>query len=260
MANKNYEPVVLCSTEGMREQDWLKMRATGIGGSDAGTLLGINPYRTKLDLYNGKVGIEPLEPQDPDALPFRWGHALEQVVAEEFSRKTGLYVYEIKEMYQHPLYPFMQANVDRFIRLPDGKTGILECKTANPNARFKWEDGNIPPSYEAQVRHYLAVMNIEVAYICCLFDNNPDTMIYYRIDRDDEKEQRLINAEKEFWEEHVQKHIPPSLEGEDPDLAFNTLNKFIQRQINKNPVVITGFDEALKEIAALKEQKKQLED
>ena len=102
---------------------------------DAGTVLGVNPYKTKRELFYEKTGVQPIKPKDNDTLPLRWGHALEETVAEEFSRQTGLRVYEVKEMYQHPLYPFMLANVDRFIDLPDETTGILECKTANRNGR-----------------------------------------------------------------------------------------------------------------------------
>ena len=124
-----YKPNVLCSTEKMAEEEWLRWRTTGIGGSDAGTVLGVNPYKTKRELFYEKTGVQPIKPKDNDSLPLRWGHALEETVAEEFSRQTGLRVYEVKGMYQHPLYPFMLANVDRFIDLPDGTTGILECKS-----------------------------------------------------------------------------------------------------------------------------------
>ena len=162
-----YTPNVLCSTAGMSEQEWLGWRTKGIGGSDAGTVLGANPYKTKRELYYEKRGIQPVKAKDEDTLPLRWGKALEQTVAEEFSIQTGLRVYEVKQMFQHPQYPFMLANVDRFIDLPDGTVGILECKTSNPNSKFKWDDGGVPFHYECQVRHYMSVMNIDTAYIAC---------------------------------------------------------------------------------------------
>ena len=89
----------------MTEEEWLRWRTTGIGGSDAGTVLGVNPYKTKRDLFYEKTGVKPVKAKDNNALPLRWGHALEETVAEEFSIQTGLRVYEVKEMYQHPLYP-----------------------------------------------------------------------------------------------------------------------------------------------------------
>ncbi len=62
-------------------------------------------------------------------------------------------------MFRHPLYPFMLADVDYFVRLPDGETAILEIKTTNYNATDAWwQEGReiVPPYYEAQGRHYMA--------------------------------------------------------------------------------------------------------
>ena len=56
-----YTPNVLCSTAGMSEQEWLGWRTKGIGGSDAGTVLGANPYKTKRELYYEKRGIQPVK-------------------------------------------------------------------------------------------------------------------------------------------------------------------------------------------------------
>ena len=235
-----YTPSVLCSTAAMTEEEWLKWRTKGIGGSDAGTVLGVNPYKTKRELFYEKTGVKPVKAKDNNALPLRWGHALEETVAEEFSIQTGLRVYEVKEMYQHPLYSFMLANVDRFIDLPDGTTGILECKTANPNSKSKWEDGGVPFHYECQVRHYLAVMNLDIAYIACLFENNSDTMAIRRIDRDPVFEEELIAAEKDFWENHVLKNDPPAFT-EKPELCFETIDRYVQAQISKKAVTLTGF-------------------
>ena len=256
--NMNYKANVLCKTENMTEKEWLKWRTTGIGGSDAGTVMDVNPYRTRLELFFDKTGVKPVNEKEKDTLPLRWGHTLEALVAEEFSNKTGFRVYEVKEMYQHPLYPFMHANVDRFIELPDGTVAILECKTANPNSKFKWEDNSVPPSYECQVRHYMMV-NIDVAYIACLFENSSSTMAIRKIERDLDIEEKLIAAEEDFWNNNVLANTPPQLT-EDPSLCFETIDKYIKTQENKKPLTLTGFDEKLLEIAELKEQKKALED
>ena len=88
-------------------------------------------------------------------------------------------------MYQHPLYPFLIADVDRFVLLPDGRKAILECKTAHYDMQFKWANGAVPRHYELQVRHYMSVMNIDVAFIACLFSNNENDfvwqMLYYQL-------------------------------------------------------------------------------
>ena len=72
-------------------------------------------------------------------------------------------------MFRHPLYPFMLADIDFFVRMPDGSFAILECKTCNYNAKEKWDDGKIPEHYVYQVRHYMSVVNISHAFIACLW-------------------------------------------------------------------------------------------
>ena len=55
----NYEATVLVKTDGMEKSEWLKWRRKGIGGSDAGAVLGISPYKTARDVYYEKLGREP---------------------------------------------------------------------------------------------------------------------------------------------------------------------------------------------------------
>ena len=33
-------------------EDWLKVRNTGLGGSDCGSILGLNPYKSALTLWS----------------------------------------------------------------------------------------------------------------------------------------------------------------------------------------------------------------
>ena len=168
----NYKPNVFVSTENLPEDEWLEWRRKGIGGSDVAAALGLSPYRTMRELYYDKIGVVPVEAGEDKSITFQIGHLLENVVAQIFAKKTGLSVYRDQTMYQHPLYPFMLADVDRFIHMPDGTTAILECKTAHYDTQYLWANDAVPRHYEMQVRHYMSVMNIDVAYIACLFSNN----------------------------------------------------------------------------------------
>ena len=57
-----------------------------------------------------------------------FGNVLEEVVAQEFAKRTGLKVQRRNAILQHPAYPWMLANVDRLIV---GERIGLECKTAS---------------------------------------------------------------------------------------------------------------------------------
>ena len=50
--------------------------------------------------------------------------------------------------------------------------------------QFKWANGSVPRHYELQVRHYMAVMNIDVAFIACLFSNNENDFVWQKIESD----------------------------------------------------------------------------
>lgn len=231
--NLNYAPKEVCDTSKMSQDEWLEWRTTGIGGSDAATCLNVNPYKTKRELFYEKTGVNPIADNEPtNWIACAYGHALEGLVADVFSTKTGLEVFEVKKMYQHPLFPFMQANVDRFIKLPDGTVGILECKTCTYEAKDKWANHSIPENYEIQVRQYMAVMNISVAYIACLWDNNETGFAYTKITRDLDFEKNLINKEMKFWH-CVEHNTPPELD-ENGDLCLATLQKYVIQKSNES--------------------------
>lgn len=222
MPRGTYKPEVVVETDKLTEEEWLEYRRGGIGGSDVSIIYGVSHFRTCRELYYDKLKIKPYrEEEDSTWLQKKMGHVLEELVAEVFAKKTGLKVYEVKKMFYHPLYPFMRADVDRFVVTKDGKMGILECKTTNWQNRDAWADEKYPYQYELQVRHYLAVMNLDFAYIACLWGNNENDFAYRYIERDYEFEDEIIEMEQSFWEENVQKKIEPPFV-EKPDMPTSS--------------------------------------
>lgn len=221
------EPKVLVSTENLTEQEWLAYRRRGIGVSDVAAILGISPFRTARDLYDDKLNIASAADDAGNWVALEMGHLLEPLVARIFAKKTGLEVFQIKKMFQHPQYPFMLADVDYFVRLPNGKIAILEIKTTNYNAKDHWwKDGEecVPVYYETQGRHYMTVMDIDEIFYCCLYGNNEDEVIIRHLYRDREYEQEMIYLEREFWHDHILTRIPPPYT-EDGSLILESLRR-----------------------------------
>ncbi len=48
----------LVSTLDLDKKEWLQYRKKGIGGSDAGAVCGLNPYRTAMQVYQDKISEE----------------------------------------------------------------------------------------------------------------------------------------------------------------------------------------------------------
>lgn len=207
-----HTPLVLVETENLSREEWLAYRRRGIGGSDAAAIFGISPFRTARDLYYDKLDIVSVEDDEGNWVAMEMGNLLEPLVAKIFARKTGYKVYQVKKMFQHPKNPFMLADVDYFVKLPDGGTAILEIKTTNYNARDHWWMGGekiVPVYYESQGRHYMAVMDMDRVFFCCLYGNNEEEVIIREIRRDASYEEELIFLEREFWENHVLAKMPP---------------------------------------------------
>jgi len=226
-AQKRRPPDVLTPTDQLTREKWLAFRRRGIGGSDAAAVLGISPFRTGVDLYYDKLGL-PVAESEENWVAMEMGNLLEDLVVRIFAKKTGLKVTPIKMMFQHPDHPWMLADLDRLVMFPDGSTAILEIKTTNYNARDKWEyDGRpiVPPYYEAQGRHYMAVMDLDRVYYCCLYGNNEDEVIIRHIDRDMAYEAELIALEEDFWLNHVQKKVPPPYIEDDGALILESLRR-----------------------------------
>lgn len=223
--NLNYKADVVVDTENLTREEWLDYRRRGIGGSDVAAIMGFSPFCTKRDLYYDKIGVKAAaDEEESNWVAKEVGHRLEDLVAEIFSKKTGLTVYPIRKMFCHPDHPFMLADVDFFIAFPDGSTGILECKTTNYNCQEKWAGDSVPVNYEYQGRHYMSVMNINKMYFACLYGNNENEFIIRYMERDLELEEDLIAEEEYFWKENVEKREePPYMEK--PDLVLESIRK-----------------------------------
>lgn len=224
----------LISTLNLNKESWLKYRKQGIGGSDAGAVCGLNPYRTAIQVYYDKTS-DLIEDVDNEAM--RQGRELEEYVARRFCEASGKKVRRANAMFYDEKNPFMLADVDRMIV---GENAGLECKTASPYSEEKWRDDKIPLSYQLQCYHYMSVCNADSWYIAVLIYGRD--FKYYRIERDDEVIENLIRIEKEFWNEYVLKQVIP-----DPD-GSKTADVAIAERFKESKSItipLTGFDERL---------------
>lgn len=194
----------LIQTLGMDRQEWLEWRRKGIGGSDAAAIAGLNPWKSPIEVYLEKLGEMP-EQEDNERM--YWGRILEDLVAKEFTERTGKRVRRRNAILQNPEHPFMIANIDRVVV---GEDALLECKTANAFAKGEWEDDNVPDHYIIQCQHYMAVTGAQKVYIAALIGGNHFT--WKEILRDDEIISYLIQIESEFWQ-MVQDRTPPAFDG-----------------------------------------------
>ncbi|ECX5805918.1 hypothetical protein F3348_14225, partial [Listeria monocytogenes] len=197
---------ILASVKDMDRTQWLLTRRLGIGGSDAGIIMGLNQYKTAFELWLDKT--DQVLPDESAGEAAYWGNQMEEVVAKEFEKRTGKKVRRSNMMYQHPEHDFMLANVDRFVV---GEDAILECKTASAYLAKEWEADEVPATYLVQIQHYLAVTGKSKAYVAVLIGGNK--FIWKEIKRDDELINQIIAFELDFWETNVKGYVAPALDG-----------------------------------------------
>lgn len=202
--------------------DWLEARKNRIGGSDASAVLGINPYKTNIELWQEKVGI--LTPDDISDKPYvQYGHAAEPLLRELFKLDHPQYevCYEENNLWLNDKYPFAHASLDGWLTDQGGRRGVLEIKTTNilqSRQKELWNN-RIPDNYFAQVLHYLMVTEFDFAVLKAQlkFDfSGGETMCqirHYYISREDvEEDISLIEAsEKRFWKAVTDRKRPALL-------------------------------------------------
>ena len=212
----------LVKTNTLNRDQWLTVRKGGIGSSDAASAVGLNPYKSQLELWMEKTGRDNLLPKtDPndETSPMYWGTLLEPIVAAHYTKRTGSKVRRINAVLQHPNEPWMLANLDREVTgAPDVQ--ILECKTAGINGARLWKDG-VPEYVQLQVMHQLAVTGKQAADVAVLICGQE--LQVHRIPRDEAMIAQLIELERQFWR-YVETDTAPPADGSDSaDVALRCL-------------------------------------
>ncbi|MPV71440.1 YqaJ viral recombinase family protein [Burkholderia sp. BE17] len=213
----------LVNTQELSRDDWLAVRRTGIGGSDAAAAVGLNPYMSPLELWLDKTGrADGLPRPDPadTTSPTYWGTLLEPIVAAVYTQQTGNKVRKVNAVLRHPTIPWMLANIDREV-IGARDVQILECKTAGEFGARLWRDG-VPEYVQLQVQHQLAVTGKSAAHVAVLICGQ--ALEVHRIERDDTLIGRLIELEARFWQQFVETDTPPPADGsESADRALRHL-------------------------------------
>lgn len=239
------------STSEMTHQEWLEDRRKGIGGSDVATILGLNKYKSVYQLWLEKTGqVEVTSAQSEAAY---WGNTLEEVVAEEFSKRTGKKVRRRNRVFEHSKYPFLRANIDRDIV---GENAVLECKTANQYLANEWDDDEIPIQYICQVQHYMNVLNLDYVYFAVLIGGQK--FVWKKMERDQELIDMITEKLVEFWTENVEKGIEPAIDGLKATSDFLT-QRYLDTDESETELNAV-FDEKIANLAHLKGDKKIIEE
>jgi len=230
----------------MLTPEQLEFRKSGLGGSDAAAAVGLNKWKTPMQLYLEKVGEKEGVQQNNRMY---YGSRLEGFVAEEFEIKTGKKCEIDENTFVHPKFTWMLANIDRRIK---GENAILECKvTKYPLGWGEEYTDQIPTEYLLQVAHYSIVCDVEKVYIA-VFIGLDDFKIYEYV-RNLSLETKLLLKEEQFWNEHVVKKIPPS-----PHSFSDSLEQFKTELKGKTIIASEEVENSYRDLLSVKKELKSL--
>lgn len=193
---------------GAPRDEWLEVRRSGIGGSDALACLGLHSRSSPYSVWADKRGLLP---ETNDNEPMLWGRLLEPVIAEEFTRRTGIEAWPCGLMRSRQR-EWQLANVDRLT----ADAGVLEIKSTSLYLADDWDDDQIADAAEAQLQHYLAVTGLDHGYAVVLIGGQ--RMEIRHAVRNDRLISLLNEAEEELWS-LVLSGEPPALDGSDATLS-----------------------------------------
>lgn len=228
------------------DEDWHNLRNKRIGGSDVGAIIGVNPYKSIIDVYIDKTEGSTFKGNEST----HWGHMLEGTVMKEFaSRHSELTVYEAP---YSVVEGFLIANLDGALKDKEtGEYGVLEIKTTSVWNKKDWEDEVIPQYYYAQVQHYLMLTGYKFAYIAVLIGGQQYKE--FKIERSEEDINLIRSKSIEFYQENLLKKIPPMPDGSD---AYMNYLKQKALEIENNEVI--EFVDLEEKAAKIKELAKEI--
>jgi len=255
-------------TKDLSREDWLRLRQSGIGGSDISAIMGFNPYKTAYDLYHDKINDVVADAQSDAAY---WGTILEDVVAKEYALRNDCKVQKVNYMIRHPEFDFALANIDRAVinpsisgnvRLKDGKlttNKLLEVKTASEYMKNVWGDeasDHVPDNYNLQCQWYMGITGVDECDLALLLGGNKYRQ--YNIKFDAELFEIMIDEAQNFWVNHVLARIEPT-----PTTLANAKQKYATS--TPDSVLNIAFDDdaviaVVDRYIELKEQENELKE
>lgn len=200
--------------------EWMKYREGGIGSSEVGTILGLNPFETPYQLWRRKRGIDPPKEEN---FAMRAGHYLEDAVSRFYADATGKEI--IKRSAGDWLVvdgerPYLRVSPDRTFWIPDRphsdrNKGILECKTT----QMQVDADNVPQHWFCQLQYQLGVAELEQGALAWLTMGRE--FGYRDITFDAEFYKWMVDEVERFWVDNIQGGQEPLLQSVDDVLLRN---------------------------------------
>lgn len=179
--------IYVCDTN---TPEWLELRKTGIGTSDAWRVL-MSPFSLYLE-KRGEIAPEHLDGEWLD-----WGHKLEPVIIRELGERIGMRTQQVSKMYRSKAEPWMLASLDGLVYSPDGKVvATVEAKNVGAWNADEWENG-APERFRFQSFKQQFMCGVNRGYVGALIGGN--RFVFDELERDDDWLRAYIKRGRDLW-------------------------------------------------------------
>lgn len=181
-----------------QSSEWHELRSKGIGGSQVGTILGLNQWESAYTLWAKLSGKIPESFEQNEKM--YWGTVLEPVIRDEWAKQNPEF-----EIFETGTWAddYRHANPDGILQRGDDY-GLLEIKTAG----YKWDV--VPPQYVAQCQWYMHLLGLKWCKLVVLFQGN--ALETYDLDYDEEFSKTMVARVQDFWD-GVKSDFAPNWDG-----------------------------------------------
>lgn len=222
-----------------------QIRSNGIGASETPALMGLDPYKKPIDIYQKKLGLV----ESADNMHTRRGQYLEPALREWASSEIGMQFRECGT--------FKLDSNQLVIATPDGMTCgqddrvCLEIKAPGPHTIHEWEF-EAPDRYVVQLAQQMLVIGADYGYIVGLVGGE---LRCYKHERDKALEESIVETINSFWNNHVLPQVPPEADGTE------CYNKYIKHKFPRGTgQLIIATSEQTEMVLRRNEIKKYIED
>jgi putative phage-type endonuclease len=181
--------------------EWHNARQGSVGGSQVGTILGVNPWESTVTAFYKFTG--QISDEIKPSMSMRLGTKLEAPILEIFAEEHPDYEMLGSATYASKVNTRFHANPDQIIRLPDGSLGVVEVKFS----RDYWTE--VPKHYEMQLRWYMGVLGIDYGVFAVLAGSS---YLEFEIHHDQFQYEAMIAAVNRFLD-HCDQKIQPEWDG-----------------------------------------------
>ena len=230
-------------------KEWLQHRGFGIGSSEVGTILGLNPWETPYQLWRRKMGIDAPKEEN---FAMRAGHYLEDAVSKFYADATGKEIIKASAgdwLIVNDERDYLRVSPDRTFWLPnmpknDRNKGILECKTT----QMKIDENDLPMHWFCQLQYQLGVAELQHGALAWLTAGRD--FGYKDIVFDQEFFEYMVGEVERFWVDNIKG-------GKEPDM-FNVDDVVLRNPRHVVGKFIEANDEILEELAELRDIKSEV--